>query len=181
LGKKMKKLGNNQYTKNRESAAASPHGRKRNTAGTSSGEENVTNGDNHLLPNGASKDTPDHIVGVKGKFGKGKHKAINGNGTKHEDPADMTIANMKRRVEAMTTFIAKAQMETASGDRTPSGSNLELVGMAGGAVQAPGEIDGDGGDGVANGRKFEEMSAMEMADVVSRNLIGWQRKFGHLV
>ena len=186
-GKKTKKLGNNQYTKNRE-AASSPHGRKRNGAGTSSGEDNTTNGETHSLPNGsngAGKNSPDHIPGPKAKFGKGKHKAVNGNSAKHEDPADMTVAMMKRRMDAMAAYITRAQMEAAGGiggDRTPSGGASGLVvndlRLAGGAIRSPAAtLDEGSGE---EGKKFEEMSAIEMADVVSRSINGWHSKFDHL-
>jgi hypothetical protein len=189
-GKKMKKLGNNQYTnKSRDTAASSPHGRKRNGAGASSGEENITNGETAHLPNGAGKGSPEHSVGPKGKFGKGKNKAVNG--VKLEDPADLTVAAMKRRMELMAAFISKAQMETAGGDKTPLGSVGTGNGEVGFAVQPPTPVveKGDpasvgGGNGALeseNGKKFEEMSAMEMADVVSRSINGWHQRFDHLV
>lgn len=183
-GRKTKKLGNNQYTKIREQAASSPHGRKRNGAGTSSGEENATNGDSNHLPNGsngAGKNSPDHTVGVKGRFGKGKHKAVNGHMARHEDPADLTVSMMKRRMEAMASFIARAQTETAGGDRTLSGQTGTATtnegGLAEGAVQSP-DVQ-ESGVGV-DPTKFERMSAMEMADVVSRSITGWHSQFDHL-
>lgn len=183
-GKKTKKLGNNQYTKIKEQAALSPHGRKRNGAGTSSGEENGANGESTHLPNGsngAGKNSPDHMVSVKGRFGKGKHKAINGHMAKHEDPADLTVSMMKRRMDAMASFIARAQMDTAGGDRTPSGQTSGTTtnegGLAGGAVQSSDLLLG--GESL-DPKMFEQLSAMEMADVVSRSINGWHNKFDHL-
>lgn len=173
-GKKTKKLGNNQYTKH--PLASSPHGRKRNGHATSSGEENLTNGDNlhHLQngSNGAGKGSPDHTVGpgVKGKLGKGKNKAVNGNGaSKHEEPIELTIPNMKRSIDAMAAYIAKAKTEL-SGTPTNGVSTGELKSsnLGEGAVQSP------------DGKKFEEMSAIEMADVVSKSINGWQSRFEHL-
>ena len=190
-GKKVKKLGNNQYTnKNRDlpnaTSAPSPHGRKKNLAnnhGTSSGDEQLANGDSHAGngSNRAGKSSPDHTVGVKGKFGKGKNKAVNGNGTKHDEPAELTIPNMKRRMEAMTAFIARAQLELA-GDRTPSGTNgpavsVEHAVLVGGAVQSPRALS----KGPAGDKMFEELSAMEMADEVSRSITNWHKKFDQLV
>ncbi|KAK5170599.1 Histone deacetylase complex subunit [Saxophila tyrrhenica] len=178
-GKKTKKLGNNQYTKAKDLAVSSPHGRKRNGAGISSGEENTTNGDGHHLPNGSGNHSPERSTGPgKGRWGgKGKQKAVNGTvGAKNEDPADLSLGNMKRRMDAMAAFITRAQMETAGGERTPSN------GEVGGAVQAPRSgVDGARGGGGGEGEKFEQMSAMEMADVVSRGIISWHRRFDHLV
>ncbi len=177
-GKKTKKLGNNQYTnKTKESAASSPHGRKRNGAGISSGEENNTNGDSQHMTNGASKASPDHTSVPKPKLGRGK-KALNGNGGKHEDPAELTLPNMKRRMDAMAAFISRAQLEIAGGDRRPSGGSGDAS-LAGGAVQPPTSHADDGGGGV--GKQFEELSAMEMADVVSRSINSWHQRFAHLV
>ncbi|KAK3722948.1 Histone deacetylase complex subunit [Vermiconidia calcicola] len=194
-GKKVKKLGNNQYTnKNRDvvnvTSAPSPHGKKRNLAnnhGISSGDEQLANGESHAAngSNGAGKSSPDHTVGGKGKFGKGKNKAVNGNGTKHDEPAELTLPNMKRRMEAMTAFIARAQLELA-GDRTPSGTNgpavsVEHVALVGGAVQPPRALPKDAAAGPAGDKMFEELSAMEMADEVSRSITNWHKEFDQLV
>lgn len=177
-GKKTKRLGNNQYTnKQKESAASSPHGRKRNGTGISSGEENATNGDSQHLTNGAGKNSPDHTTGVKSKFGRGKHKAVNGNGHKQEESGELTVPNMKRRIDAMAAYIARAQLEIAGGERTPNGSGH--VGLASGATQEP-RSHADDGEG-KDGKQFEELSAMEMADVVSRSIISWHQRFDHLV
>ncbi len=180
FGKKSKKLGNNQYTKNKEAVASSPHGRKRNGVATSSGEDNGANGDNQRLPNG--KASPERTAGPKGKFGRGKHKGLNGHVAKNEEPAELTIPNMKRRMELMAAFITRAQMEMAGGDRTPSSNgNLGSSGnLAGGAVQPAKSTEGTDDAATADSNKFEELSAMEMADVVSRSINGWHQRFDHL-
>lgn len=192
-GKKTKKLGNNQYTRNKDAAASSPHGKKRNelnNQGASSGDEQLANGDSHhsnTSANATNKNSPDHVVAPKAKFGKGKGKAVNGNGGKHEEPAELTLANMKRGMDAMAAFITRAQLDIA-GDRTPSGSNVpklaaenaSLDGLAGGAVQPASIATSQPSAGSANGKKFEEMTAMEMADVVSRSITSWHGQFAHL-
>ena len=196
-GKKVKKLGNNQYTnKNKDAAnqgaASSPHGKRRgigNNQAGSSGDEQLANGDSHHSnsANATNKNSPDHGIGPKGKFGKGKNKAVNGNGGKHEEPAELTLLAMKRRMEAMTNFITRAQLEIA-GDRTPSGSdvpkvaadNASLAGMVGGAVQPPNIETLESLAGLGDGKTFEDMSAMEMADVVSRSITNWHTQFAHL-
>ena len=178
-GPKKKKLGNNQYT-SKPSEASSPHGKKRNLAGTSSGEENLANGDSHQDSATATrKNSPDHITSGKGKFGRGKGKGVNGNGAKHEDPADMTLATMKRRMEAMSTFIARAQLEL-SGEKTPS-HELGSASPAGigGAVQPPTVRSTPGP--TSSGKAIEEMNALEMAEVVSKSIAGWHQQFDHLV
>jgi hypothetical protein len=84
------------------------------------------------------------------------------------------MMKMKRNMEAMATFIARAQMDSA-GDRTPSGSSAEAVGM-GGAVQPPTSASTEP-IGPVGGKAFEQLSAMEMADVLSRRITGWQSRF----
>lgn len=189
-GKKTKKLGNNQYTKVRGAESngtpSSPHGKKRQLAnsGSSGDEQQMANGDttNHSSHNNTSKSSPDHIAPIKGKFGKGKNKGINGNSSKApEEPAEITLPKMKRWMEAMAADIARAQVEMA-GDRTPSSTggsrdpvgNRNFTSMAGGAVQAPGT------SAPSNGRPYEgqDLSAMEMADDVSRRIAHWSSLFG---
>lgn len=173
---KRKKLGNNQYT-NKARDASSPHGKKRNLNGTSSGEENLANGDSHHDSAAVTrKSSPDHAPTGKGRF-KGRGKGFNGNGAKHEDPADLTVAGMKKRMELMSAFIARAQLEL-SGEKTPS-HELGSASPAGvgGAVQAP-TVRSTPGPG---SKAFDEMSALEMAQVVSGSIAGWHRQFDHLV
>ena len=176
IGKK-KKLGNNQYT-NKTRDAASPHSKKRNGLGASSGEENLANGDSHHdSASGTRKNSPDHAPTVKGKF-KGRGKA-NGNGVKHEDPADLSVNQMKKRMEAMSAFIVRAQLEL-SGEKTP----LRELGSAspagiGGAVQAPAARSTPAP--ALGAKAFDEMNALEMSQVVSGSIAGWHRQFDHLV
>lgn len=176
-GGKRKKLGNNQYT----NKASSPHGKKRNLLGTSSGEENLANGDSHQeSASGTRKNSPDNIPVGKPKIGRGRGKAVNGNGTKHEDPADLTLATMKRRMEAMAAFICRAQIELA-GDKTPShdlGSASPATLPGGGAVQPPTPIATSVPE--LGGKAFEEMNALEMAEVVRKSIAGWHSQFDHL-
>ena len=194
-GKKTKKLGNNQYTKHRDPpaqiAASSPHGRKRqlaNNPSTSSGDEQLLNGDSHPTntSNSTNKNSPDHPNGGKGKFGKGKGKGVNGNGAKQppEDPAELTITKMKRRIDAMSAYVDKTKMELAA-DQTPSDSDAarlkadhaSLAGMAGGAVQPPGDPPSSE---PAGGRDFEDLSTTEMAQELSKKMTNWKSLFGHL-
>ena len=194
-GKRVKKLGNNQYTKFRDSsnqpAAPSPQGKKRQAGhhqSASSGDEPLLNGNSHAgsNSNGTNKNSPERMNGVKAKFAKGKGKGANANGGKHapEDPAEMTMARMKRNVDAMAAFIAKAQQELG-GDRTPpgsdraraSGESAGLMGVAGGAVQPP---DSQVSEGSATAKNEEDMSAAELGERVSGNLAKWQSLYGHL-
>ena len=209
-GKRVKKLGNNQYTKLREQGIppSSPHSKKRALAKDAHGT--LSSGDEQQLPNGethtsnsTSKNSPDQPNG-KGiaKFGKGgKKNGINGshhNGVGHHKGAgvsgmengERTLASMNRSIEAMARSIASAQLEMAGSWTPPSG------GQRGGAVQPPQLLPptsepvvyghGPGADVEklmqtgADGKVPEGVSAMEMADLVSRGIHEWQRRFGHL-
>ncbi|KAK4544773.1 hypothetical protein LTR36_004022 [Oleoguttula mirabilis] len=195
-GKKTKKLGNNQYTKNRDLSSlallSSPHSKKRQLAnhngGASSGDEQMPNGDANPTNTANSKNSPGHenggtiVVKGVGKFaGKGKNKAgINGHAPAAQTAQDMSIFEMKRQMDAMTVYMQRAQVEMA-GDRTPPGSDLMasrfhpdvavLAGLAGGAVQAP-----DAAAATAE-RPFDELSSMEMADHIQRRIAGFKAKF----
>jgi hypothetical protein len=111
---------------------------------------------------------------VAGKFAKGKHKLLNGlAGKQTMDIQDMPMSEMERRLDAMSAFMTRTQLEIA-GDRTPPtlGTDGALDGVpVGGAVQPPvSEPDAQ--------RPFEEMSSMEMADVLSRNIEKWKQMYG---
>ena len=115
----------------------------------------------------------------KSKLGKGK-KAANGV-TKHgPEEVDRTIPNMKRALDGMMGYIQRQQAELAgAGNSTPSGADVprinvqdsNMAALAGGAVQPPASAD-------AFERPFEELSAVEMADRLSRNIVAWQTQFG---
>lgn len=83
----------------------------------------------------------------------------------------------------MSAFIARAQMELA-GDKTPShelGSASPATLPGGGAVQPPTPVaTSTPGLGLGSGKAFEEMNALEMAEVVSKSIAGWHSQFDHL-
>ena len=203
-GKKVKKLGNNQYTKLREQGItpSSPHSKKRQLAKdatvSSGDEQHAGNGETHTS-NSTSKNSPDHVPptnGVNGhaggkKFGKGKKGGVNGgpNGASHKAGAgalwglengERTLASMSRGIEAMARSVAAAQVEMA-GSWTPNGQHGNGNGK-GGPVQAPTSEPMGAGGGLSGDSKVpDDLSAMEMADLVSREIHEWQTRFGHLV
>lgn len=190
-GKKAKRLGTNQYTKNRDISqpgiTSSPHRRKgagKENHGASSGDEPTANGDTHptATSNSTNKNSPgsgnNEVATGKGKFGKGKGKAANGNGVKHPTAEEeRTITNMKKTLDGMMGFITKTQLELA-GEKTPPGANLtngedsRLAMMSGGAVQPPAADSPATPD-----RPFDELSSREMMDVMTRNIMQWQTRF----
>jgi hypothetical protein len=197
-GKKPgKKLGNNQYTKAKWEAAAvasSPHGRKKvvNQVAGSGDEasENLTNGDS----NGTGKLSPSAAeTGPgpgKGKFGRGKKGAVNGNGTKAPDnePLDRTFANMQAALVNMSAFVDKNKpdLETL---RYDAESGPRVGGMSlptsGGAVQPTAhdkaQQQGPSRPEQATSTPFrDDLSAYEMGLQLQRNIEAWQREWGHL-
>ncbi|EMC93867.1 hypothetical protein BAUCODRAFT_213099 [Baudoinia panamericana UAMH 10762] len=190
--KKTKKLGNNQYTKTHElsnmPSTSSPHSKKRHLVGgghVSSGDEQAANGDSHqtTTSNSTNKNSPGaheinggmaSIVKVTGKFGKGKHKAVNGLTKAAMDPQELSLTDMERNMDAMSAFMQRAQLDIA-GDRTPPGVKMHLPGAeVGVAVRPPAPTSA----GVIESRPFEQLSSMEMADVISRNIEKWKQRFG---
>lgn len=167
-GRKIKRLGNNQYTKHRGEAptsagngTSSPHSKKRaNNSHTSSGDE-------HLLANGNgesnSTSTPDIPIPATtgngngkggGRWGKKKNAFANGTAAKPIEPAERTIPNMARNLDAMMGFIQRAQTEAAS-DRARLGSERSPSSRAEG-----------------------ELEAMELAEELTRGIREWQGRFG---
>lgn len=167
-GKRVKKLGNNQYTKHRVEAptsagiTSSPHSKKRqlaHTAQSSSDEQHQPNGD--APASGTPDNQPGHPKG--GKWAKGSKKNAHLNGVlaaagAGKEQVDRSIPNMARALEGMAAFIAKAQMEVAAdrarlGDSSGSGSGSERSGVGG------------------------RQDAMEMAENLSRGIREWQERF----
>ncbi|TKA73045.1 hypothetical protein B0A55_08124 [Friedmanniomyces simplex] len=189
-GKKTKKLGNNQYTKQRELASqgivSSPHSKKRQlatTGHTSSGDEQLANGNSHPTntSNSTNKNSPGGGAAAEngnhkgpGKAGKGKQKLLNGLASSKQPVAlgDLSITDMERRVDAMSAFMQRAQLEMAGYNAAAAGTNLDGGSGGGGAVQ-PGVTSEPQAQ-----RPFEELGSMEMADEISRNLEEWKRQFG---
>ncbi|KAF2770625.1 hypothetical protein EJ03DRAFT_326248 [Teratosphaeria nubilosa] len=189
IGKKIKKLGNNQYTKYRDLAnqhsTSSPQSKKKQLAGNaSSGDEHAPNaGANGSTSNGPSKNSPGHeAVPSKSKLGKGRSKLVNGHGKGQTDePVEMSINNMKRALEHMAGFMQRAQVDMA-GDRTPPNGELGRIGSD--EIMGMGTSPDDStsaSTATGNGEKgFAEMNSMEMAVVIERNIEAWNRRFGHL-
>lgn len=167
-GRKVKRLGNNQYTKHRGEAPtsagngiSSPHSKKRaNNSHTSSGDEH------HLVNGNAesnSTSTPDLPLPVTsngngtgkggGRWGKGKKNALLNGHAKPTEPAERTIPNMARNLEAMLSFIQRSQVEVAT-DRARLGSERSPASLAEG-----------------------ELEAMDLAENLTKGIREWQGRF----
>ncbi|KAK0342270.1 Histone deacetylase complex subunit [Friedmanniomyces endolithicus] len=205
-GKKTKKLGNNQYTKQRELAnqgiASSPHSKKRQlattTGHTSSGDEQLANGSNtnNSHPANTSHSTNKNSPGgpaaengthkAPAKTGKGKQKFLNGVSSSKQPVAlaDLSLADMERRVDAMSAFMQRAQLEMAGYNNTAAAVGVGASNGGGGGGGGGAVTTGGVGAGVtsqpATKPPFEDLGSMEMADQVSRSLENWKRQFGVL-
>ena len=112
---------------------------------------------------------------------------------------------MKRRVAAILEFISRTQLEMAAGEQTPpnGGGGLgagaargssafvaslaeglrPILAMNGDNAEKEKETDKEKAGVVAaaaalGDREFVELSSTEMMDVLTRNLVLWQKEFG---
>ncbi len=106
---------------------------------------------------------------------------------------------MKRRVAAILEFISRTQLEMAAGGQTPpnGGEGGGGGGRGSSAAMMAGLADGlrpilamngeHAGTGTEKGsvavvglgeREFVHLSSTEMMDVLTRNLVLWQKEFG---
>ncbi|KAK3677086.1 Histone deacetylase complex subunit [Recurvomyces mirabilis] len=204
-GKKVKKLGNNQYTKARELSgqisAPSPHSKKRNlaTGHASSGDEQAGNGDSHPTntSNSTNKNSPGGAPEVTarlppGKPGKGKHKLLNGLAqSKHQQllhqqqqPVgfeEMSLVDMQQLAARMREHVRQGMAELA-GDRARAGLQVDGGGGdggVGGAVLAPSITSAPSAGGA--GAITDGMGAVEMGGQLLLGLEEWERKHGLVV
>lgn len=160
-GKKVKRLGNNQYTKNRGEHAAnsSPHNRKRllTSGGTSSGDEQVPNSDT-VGPSGTPSAQEGPVNGNVGRGRWGKGKKVNGHAFRHitSEPMEATIPNMARNLEGMMAYIQKSQLDHADDGLRLGGDGSPLAGSP---------LEGHGS------------SAMEIADQLTKGIREWQERY----
>jgi len=203
-GKKVKKLGNNQYTKPRDPSTqpppSSPHNKKRPLANhpqaADSGEEQgaVTGGGDAKLSPGAHDNGNGNAAGIgraggPGRFAKGKGKTGLNNGpharhhpnNNNDEPVERTFANMKRSMDGMMAFMQRHQVDMAAGggDRTPPDDVAAAArgSSRDGVVRKGQEQERE----QEQGRPFAELSSMEMADVVARSITKWNALYAQHV
>jgi hypothetical protein len=163
------KLGKNQYTKDLQDSD--------NQSPARSQSRDVPRGDdNNTLSNHKG---PAHEV----KHGKSK-----GSGN-----SKITMTDMKKRVAAILDFISRTQLEMAGGDEPlPSGEKtaekmmmhelaegLHREGMPSIHVNGGKEEEakqGEAGDATP-AKEFKDLSCLEMMDVLTRQLVKWQKEF----
>lgn len=167
VSKKVKKLGNNQHTKNRAdsaAAASSPHGRKRllQSGGMSSGDEQTPGSEG---PNASG--TPSMHEGTisngvsRGRWGKSKRGGWHANGVRNitSEPMERTIPNMARNLDGMMAFIQRAQLDVAEDQARVVGQTTSTGSM------------------LSNEILVDSKTAMDLADQLTREIRDWQARF----
>jgi hypothetical protein len=153
------KLGKNQYTKDKD------HDRDDKSPGRSQSRDVAKADDAHAPVNKGSIN--------EGKLGKPK--------TPH---SKITMSDMKRRVGVMLDFISRTQLEMAAGSM--SGINEEetesmVRSLAGNLPMI--QVNGDKGeaadqsDDKSTVKEFNDMTCLEMMDVLATQLVKWQKEF----
>lgn len=198
--KKLKKLGNNQYTKGRNETAASPQPPRKRPHGSPSGDDapstTSANGDGATSkPSPPAASTPSVTVTTTenvasrggGKFGRGKKGAggaggmTNGNGLRGGqagEEVERTFANMKAALETMSRWVARQQVDLPG---SSGGGAAAAAGAAppGGVVEGS-ETDAGAAAAAVAAKKFEELSSAEMAVQLQKGIATWQAQWSHM-
>jgi hypothetical protein len=154
------KVGKNQYTKDRD------QDHNENSPKRSQSRDVPRNGDDNGHPPG------------KPSANEGKSSKSKGSNSK------VTMADMKKRVGAILDYISRTQVELAGESMSPAaGAAAEKMirGIADGLPMI--KINGDGGESrKENGqlppkKEFKELTCIEMMDVLTRQLVKWQKEF----
>jgi len=151
------KLGKNQYTKDRDL-----QDRDDKSPGRSQSRDVAKVDDAHSHANRGSIS--------EGKLAKPK-----------STHSKVTMSDMKRRVGVMLDFISRTQLEMAAG--AMSGISEEetetmMRGLAGNLPMI--QVNGDKGTGIddrSGVKEFNDMTCLEMMDVLTTQLVKWQKEF----
>ncbi len=158
------KLGKNQYTKDRDQ----PDGE--DPSPNRSQSRDVPRGDD----NG-------HAPGNKGPANEG------GKPGKSKSASKVTMSDMKKRVAAILEFITRTQFEMAgesmslaSGEAAEKmirniADGLPMI-KVNGDRRMDGSRESESGDSTVN-KDFKDLSCLEMMDVLTRQLVKWQKEF----
>ena len=160
------KLGKNQYTKDRDLADGEGQSPSRSQS------RDVMRGD-------------DNSSGNKGGTGDGKPGKLKGAGG-----SKATMSDMRKRVAAILDFISRTQLEMAVGIGPLSESSAHKVDTT--ELQVPDALQSEdtptivvsqgkmneAEEGEATQEKdFKALSCVEMMDVLTRQLVKWQKEF----
>jgi len=158
------KLGKNQYTKDRD----------------------LQDGDDPSPNRSQSRDVPrgDDNGQPPGSRGPSNEGAKPG---KSKSASKITMSDMKKRVAAILEFITRTQFEMAgesmslaSGEAAEKmirniADGLPMI-KVNGDNSAEASKEGEAGDATPN-KEFKDLSCLEMMDVLTRQLVKWQKEF----
>lgn len=161
--KRSKKKGRNQYTKDREAREETSPARSQ------------------------SRDVQGHDGGPShhGRANEGQSKSHGR--TKGGFNSKVSMTDMKRKAHAMLDYISRTQVEMA-GEVTPPNDDSRrpsdnlmppaAVGPTSTSGQKPPEVNGaEAGSSTDAAKDFKDLSSMEMMDVLTRDLVKWQKEF----
>ncbi|PQE33652.1 hypothetical protein CJF32_00008629 [Rutstroemia sp. NJR-2017a WRK4] len=155
------KLGKNQYTKDRDlDNSRSPH--------RSQSRDNPRGDDNNHSTNNKGSTSEPKVSRAKASVG-----------------SKVSMAEMKKRVTAILDFISRTQVELAGESILPNGGPAEKL-IRGLVEDLPmiklnGARENDmkkAGSGEGESQKeFKDLSCLEMMDILTRQLVKWQKEF----
>lgn len=156
------KVGKNQYTKDRDVQDHDDNSPKRSQS-------------RDMPRNGGDENS--HPPGNKTSAGEAKSSKSKGSNSK------VTMNDMKKRVTAILDFISRTQIELAGESLSPTAglaAEKMIRGLADGLPMI--KVNGDDGDngkenGVTSKKDFKELTCIEMMDVLTRQLVKWQKEF----
>ncbi|KAH6675132.1 hypothetical protein B0J14DRAFT_589041 [Halenospora varia] len=156
------KLGKNQYTKDRDNQEGDDHSPHRSQS------RDVQRGDD----NG-------HGSGNKGSNSEGKPSKSKSAGSK------ISMGDMRKRVAAILDYISRTQLELAGESLSPSTTDAAektIRGIADGLpmIKVNGEKDHESKSeesGDPANKDFKDLTCLEMMDVLTRQLVKWQKEF----
>ena len=96
------------------------------------------------------------------------------------------MSDMKKRVGTILDFISRTQVEMASETMSPAqqqATEILLEGIAEGLPMI--RVNGETSDGSTTGtseitsptKEFKDLSCLEMMDILTRQLVKWQKEF----
>jgi hypothetical protein len=90
------------------------------------------------------------------------------------------MTDMRKRVTAILDFISRTQIEMAESISPASGEAAQnlIMGIADGLpmIKVNGE-KGDESNEQSQTKEFKDLSCLEMMDVLTRQLVKWQKEF----
>ncbi|KAH8647434.1 hypothetical protein BGZ60DRAFT_437958 [Tricladium varicosporioides] len=156
------KLGKNQYTKDRDNQDGDDHSPHRSQS------RDVQRGDD----NG-------HGSGNKGSNSEGKPSKSKSAGSK------ISMGDMRKRVAAILDYISRTQLELAGESLSPSTTDAAektIRSIVDGLpmIKVNGEKDHESKsdeNGDQSKKDFKDLTCLEMMDVLTRQLVKWQKEF----